>query len=327
MTDLDRRPGCPKRMVFGPCGGVRPSGDCEVAGVGPCSFLGQAAPEWPGRLPAGERPASPRVVIDLHVRPRDLQGLRSVARELRGACDGVLVGDHAGVRNDFPPSFVASVLLEEGVTPWVTLACRDRNRVALAAECAALATLGVAGVLCVTGDWQGAAGDLHEQRVYDLDALRLVGLARDHGLVAAVAAAPASPPAERRPARLASKVRAGAQVCFVNHAGGAGPVGRFIEQARLSGADVPYVPCVAAPPDARLRHRLGALPGVVVSPAAVEGSASADPVGAGTDEGRAMLAVPGVTGVNLSGVASERSEIDSARVMAAIGRRLLEVDR
>jgi methylenetetrahydrofolate reductase (NADPH) len=30
-------PGCPKRMQFGPCGGVRPDGRCEMDSA-PCVF-------------------------------------------------------------------------------------------------------------------------------------------------------------------------------------------------------------------------------------------------------------------------------------------------
>ncbi len=175
------RPGCPKRMVFGPCGGVRADGGCEVDGR-PCVFVATAAPAWSGppRRPASDRSglptggAAPWVVTDLHGRPRHRGSLRAVAARLRGTCDAVLVGDHGGRRNDFPPSFTAGVVMAEGLAPWVTLSCRDRNRVALAAECAALAEMGVAGVHCVTGDWQGSGGGVGEAKVFDLDALRLV---------------------------------------------------------------------------------------------------------------------------------------------------------
>ncbi|MDQ6784729.1 MAG: methylenetetrahydrofolate reductase C-terminal domain-containing protein [Actinomycetota bacterium] len=321
-----RHPACPKQMIFGPCGGVRPTGDCEVMEGQPCVFLDMPLTLWgdavgpepeggAAPLPLGQEPF---IITDLHVRPRHLDSLRDVARRLQGSCAAVLVGDHGGARNDFPPSLVAGALLEEGVTPWVTLSCRDRNRVALAAECAALAELGVAGVHCVTGDWQGVAGGMGETKVFDLDGLRLVDLARRHGLTVSVAAAPAAPPVDRRAARLAEKVKAGAQLCLVNHAGGPVPVGRFVAQARDLGATIPFVPCVPFLTDPASVRMLASLPGLVLDPASLEGGDMAVAV----LEAEAMLAIEGVIGVNLSGSASMASELDSAELMAELGRRI-----
>lgn len=328
------RPGCPKRMVFGPCGGVRADGGCEVDGI-PCVFVATATPAWsgptrrppsdPSGVPTGG--AAPWVVTDLHGRPRHLGSLRAVAARLRGSCDAVLVGDHGGRRNDFPPSFTAGVVMAEGLAPWVTLSCRDRNRVALAAECAALAEMGVAGVHCVTGDWQGSGGGVGETKVFDLDALRLVDLARDHGLVVSVAAAPAAPPTDRRAARLAEKVRAGAQACFVNHAGGPGPTGRFVASARQLGVEIPFLPCVPVVSDPASVRALASLPGLAIDPAVVtsvaaRGGERTAGIEAAEAEAALMLGIPGVVGVNLSGAASSVSELDSADMMADLGRRI-----
>ncbi|MDQ2724993.1 MAG: methylenetetrahydrofolate reductase [Actinomycetota bacterium] len=320
-------------MIFGPCGGVGANGDCEVVDGQPCVFLDQPLIRWPETTPApATAPAGvrlvegrPFVVTDLHVRPRHVESLRDVAQRLKGTCDVVLVGDHGGTRNDFSPAFTAAALLAQGIAPWVTLSCRDRNRVALAAECAALAEIGVAGVHCVTGDWQGVAGGHGEAKVFDLDALRLVDLARGHGLTVSVAAAPAAPPTHLRAARLAEKVKAGAQLCLVNHAGGPIPVARFVAQALELGADIPFVPCVPFLSDRAPVQILASLPGLVLDPAAVD-AASHDPRGArgGIDaalaEAAAMMAIDGVVGVNLSGAASSVSEADSAELMAELGR-------
>jgi hypothetical protein len=74
------------------------------------------------------------------------------------------------------------------VPAWIGLNCRDRNRVALEGELAALA--------------------------------------RAAGVPVSVAEAPAGPPRGRRPARLVEKVRAGADVAVVDHCGGAGRTAR-----------------------------------------------------------------------------------------------------
>jgi methylenetetrahydrofolate reductase (NADPH) len=267
------------------------------------------------------------VVTDLHVRPRDRTSLDQAAATLAGTCDAVLVGDHGGRRNDFPPSYMAARLVALGVRPWVTLSCRDRNRVALAAECAALADLGVAGVHCVTGDWEGLAGGVGESRVFDLDALRLVALAVEHGLPVSVAAAPASPPVDLRPRRLAEKAAAGATTCFVNHCGGPEAVARFVGQALDAGAGMAYLPCVPVVSDRRSRVALARLPGLVLDREVIDavernGSAPEAGIAAAAVEAARMMAIPGVVGVNLSGAASTRSEHDSAVMMADLGRRI-----
>ena len=50
---------CPKRMHYGPCGGVRDDGSCEMR-PHPCPFATlDAAPAWAGS-PAPLRPAPDR---------------------------------------------------------------------------------------------------------------------------------------------------------------------------------------------------------------------------------------------------------------------------
>jgi methylenetetrahydrofolate reductase (NADPH) len=318
-------------MVYGPCGGVRLGGGCEVDPALPCVFVDQPVVRWERPATAGGpfapvvATSSPIIVTDLHVRPRDRGVIREVVALLAGTCDAVLIGDHGGRRNDFPPSFAAEVVVSAGARPWVTLACRDRNRVALAAECAALADVGVVGVHCVTGDWQGLSGDIGERRVFDLDALRLTALAVEHGLAVSVAANPVSPPVGLRPARLAAKAAAGAGTCFINHCGGPAPVARFVAAARRAGADLAYIPCVPVVSDPASVASLARLPGLVLDTAVVEEVARAGwtteaGVAAAAAEAGRMLEIPGVVGVNLSGAASSRSEAASAMMMADVGR-------
>ncbi|WP_262320177.1 methylenetetrahydrofolate reductase [Acidiferrimicrobium sp. IK] len=269
--------------------------------------------------------ATPTVVTDLHVQPRSTGSLQAVTATLRGSCDAVLVGDHGGARNDFPPSHMALLLRDAGVGAWVTLSCRDRNRVALAAELAALADVGVVGVHCVTGDWQGLAGASGERKVFDLECLYLIDQARSAGLLVSVAGTPAAPPVELRPRRLAEKVAAGAQVCFVNHCGGPGPVRRYIEAAHEAGAAVPFIACVAVTGDRGSLTSLARLPGIVLDQAA-EREAQSDASGTvdvAVAAAARMLDVEGVAGVNLSGAASSASYGASAAIMAAVGARLL----
>ena len=68
-------------------------------------------------------------------------------------------------------------------------------------------------------------------------------------------------------------------------------------------------------------------PGLHLDDAVVERVLAApDPreagIAAAVDEARALLAVPGVVGVNLSGMGSGRGEDDGAQIKAAVAERL-----
>ena len=110
------------------------------------------------------------------------------------------------------------MIADAGAKPWVTLACRDRNRAVLETELAGLRHDGLATVLCVTGD--GRAYDVRPDitQVFDLDGTRLAALAATMGLPVAVAETPTAPPTDVcGPCRLVAKQRAGAQLAVLNH--------------------------------------------------------------------------------------------------------------
>jgi hypothetical protein len=79
------------------------------------------------------------------------------------------------------------------------LNCRDRNRVALEGELAALADAGAAAVHCVTGDHTAIGHRPDAAPVFDLDATRLAAAARAAGLLVSVAESPCARPAARPP--------------------------------------------------------------------------------------------------------------------------------
>src|SRR4051812_37459148 len=207
--------GCPKRMRHGPCGGVREDLACEMAAF-PCVFGGLAEPvAWTGP-PAPPAPGialltaareRPVVVADLTVTPFDPGSIAAVTAELADACDGVLVGEHQN-RPDFPPSLMTTLVRDAGAAPWITLTCRERNRIGLEQELAGLAVTGAAGVLCVTGDGRALNVLPDVTQVFDIDSTELAALAAAAGLAVAVAEAPDAPPRALRPPRLREKQRA-----------------------------------------------------------------------------------------------------------------------
>ncbi|KQU71074.1 methylenetetrahydrofolate reductase [Phycicoccus sp. Root101] len=332
-----RVPGCPKRMVYGPCGGVRVDGECEMI-PHPCVFDRLA--DLPDRLLGdGEALAvdrlmtpsarwqPPLVLTDLSVPPADAATLRSTARLLAPSCDAVLVGDHQD-RVDFPPSTLARLIADADAVPWVTLACRDRNRVSLEQELHALALDQLATVLCVTGD--GRAYDVRPEvsQAFDLDGTRLAALAARLGLSVAVVETPTARPVALRPRRLVHKQQVGqAGVGVLNHVPSAAMLVEFLDTARAAGLQIPVIASVVVFTDERSAKALAALPGLEIAPERLETVLTADdPVAAGiaaaVDEAVELLGLSGVAGVNLSGLASARGVQAAAEIQAEIGHRI-----
>jgi 5,10-methylenetetrahydrofolate reductase len=347
---------CPKRMAHGPCAGTGANGDCEVPGFGRCSYLdvpdhgwpypGTRLPLDPGRGPGAAGPshrtpaaasllatvaARPVVIADFVAPPVSADGTRACAAELAGVADAVLTGDHPGARVQFPPSYRARLLAAEGVTAWAGVNCRDRNRTALEGEVAACADAGVAGLHCVTGDHPASGGGSGAVPVFDLDSIGLVELARGTGALCSVAHAPAAPPVDKRLPRLLAKVRAGAEVVFVDHCGGAARLSAAVDAVRgagFRGLVFGCVPVVASPDAAAViasfaagRLPPGYLDAIMTAPDPAEAG-----IAAATRLARAFLGLPGVDGVNLSGGAGPGRELAATRAMAEVGRRLADGD-
>ena len=323
-------------MHYGPCGGVRDDLSCEL-GDRPCPFAVAPLPLWTGGEPAPAPPPRPDglldraatrpvVLTDLSVTPYAPASVRRVVGVLAASSDALLVGEHQSTP-DLPPTLFAAEVIAAGGRPWTTLTCRDRNRVVLEQEIMGLAAVGVEGVLCATGDVRAPGVRPDVTQVFDLDGTRLAALAAAAGLVAAVPEAPEAAPRELRPARVAAKQRAGARLCVLNHAGSPAAVARFVADARAAGATLPFVAGVAVYTDERSARVLQAFPGLHLDDAAVDAVLAApDPTAAGiaaaVDEARALLAIPGVVGVNLSGLASGRGEVAGAEVKAAIAEEI-----
>ncbi len=339
---------CPKHMEYGPCGGVEFDGTCEVADFR-CVFLETPTVRWHGvasdDAPGASDPvppppvsagatamrelmaARPIVVADFPARALDAESIAQCCGILAGSVDAVLAGDAGAARVQFPPAYRASLIQAAGLAAWTGFNCRDRNRVAMEGELAALAHVGVAGVHCVTGDHTRTGQRPDATPVFDLDSTEAASLARANGHLVSVAEAPAAPPVERRPHRLLEKMHAGAEVCFVNHAGGVAPVAEFIARAQDLGAGLAYIPCVPVVVDRESAGLLRTFTTLVLPPGYLDRILdAADPfeegIAAAIELGREFLAIEGVRGLNLSGGAGPGREPWFAEALARIGRGL-----
>ncbi|ALJ22181.1 methylenetetrahydrofolate reductase C-terminal domain-containing protein [Microbacterium sp. No. 7] len=330
---------CPKHMEYGPCGGVGFDGSCEVDAALPCAFAASAPREWRGGEASAARESAGAVamrallatravvVADFPARALDARSIAECAEALRGSVDAVLAGDHGSARVQFSPTYRAHLIAREGIAPMIGLNCRDRNRVALEGELAGLADVGVAAVHCITGDHTQTGSRPDAQPVFDLDSTELAALARATGHLVTVAEAPTTPPVAHRPARLVQKERAGAELCFVNHCGGAEPVRRFIAAARALGSRAGFVPCLPIVLDEGSAALLRSFTTLALPPGYVDGILSQRDVrsagiAAAVALGRELLAVDGVVGVDLSGGAAPGEECAYAGAVAEIGREL-----
>lgn len=310
-------------MVYGPCGGVRDGGGCEMQAMS-CVFPQPVVP--PGQTKSRALRSVPMVLSDFSTPPFDRAAVARTSAILAQSCDAVLVGEHQN-RPDYPPTLFAEMLLESGVRPWVTLACRDRNRVVLEQELRGLQHVGVDAVLCVTGDGRAHGVRPEITQVFDLDGPRLAMLAAQIGISAAVAETPVAEPRALRPHRLVAKQRCGAAVAVLNHVARPGDVAAFMSVAQAAGLSIPVIAAVAIYTDEQSATVLAGLPGLELDADTVRDVLGApDPHAAGIDaavaQAQALLAIDGVLGVNLSGLGSAHGWEHGAQLKAEVGARI-----
>ena len=182
----------------------------------------------------------------------DADDLLKKALPLRGLADAVNVTDGAGARAHMAPTAAAAILMQNGVEPILQLACRDRNRIALAGELIGAGALGIRNLLLLTGDDPTQVLTKKDAKpVFDLDSRRLTEMARvlrdtgalPHGQKVAHAPrfflggadAPVDPKPEWQPMALAAKIAAGAQFVQTQFCMDIGVVRRYVARLREAG--------------------------------------------------------------------------------------------
>jgi methylenetetrahydrofolate reductase (NADPH) len=119
-----------------------------------------------------------------------------------------------------------TILKQQGVEPVMQMVCRDRNRIAIQSDVLGAVALGIGNILCLSGDHQRFGNHPTAKHVFDIDSIQLIqtlkGMRDDHKFLSGeeisgdvplfigAAANPFADPFEFRVARLAKKVKAGA---------------------------------------------------------------------------------------------------------------------
>jgi 5,10-methylenetetrahydrofolate reductase len=144
-----------------------------------------------------------------------------------GWVDAINAVDASGANCHMSSVGICALLTRMGYAPVLQVACRDRNRIAIQGDLLGAAAMGVANILCLTGDGVQAGDQPGALPVFDLDSISLLETARSmrdearflsgrkitsppHIFLGA-AANPFAPPYPFRALRLAKKVHAGAQ--------------------------------------------------------------------------------------------------------------------
>ena len=165
----------------------------------------------------------------------DPQEVYDAAVVLSSVCDAINATDASGANCHMSSVAICALLTRAGYEPVYQVSCRDRNRIAIQGDLLGAAAMGVRNVLCLTGDDVTAGDQPQAKRVFDLDSMQLLHMARimrDNGvflsgrkltvpppLFLGAADNPFVPPFDWRPQRLAKKIAAGAefiqtQYCF-----------------------------------------------------------------------------------------------------------------
>ena len=154
---------------------------------------------------------------------------------LSEVCDGINATDGSGANCHMSSMGCCALLTRAGYEPVLQVGCRDRNRIAIQGDLLGAAAMGVRNVLCITGDDVSNGDQPEAKRVFDLDSIMLLNIARtmcDNGVFLSgrkittppqfflgAVENPFAPPFDWRPMRLLKKAQAGAafiqtQYCF-----------------------------------------------------------------------------------------------------------------
>ncbi|HVW56657.1 MAG TPA: methylenetetrahydrofolate reductase [Rhizobiaceae bacterium] len=149
------------------------------------------------------------------------------ARIFDGWVDGINAVDASGANCHMSSVGICALLTRMGYAPIMQISCRDKNRIAIQGDVLGAAAMGVANILCLTGDGVQAGDQPGAKPVFDLDCMSLletVRVMRDNGkflsgrklttppeVFLGAAINPFAPPFDFRPHRLAKKIMAGAQ--------------------------------------------------------------------------------------------------------------------
>ncbi len=208
----------------------------------------------------------------------NLDALFGQAEALRNLVDAFNITDSAGANMTMAPIAAAHLMLDLGMQPILQVTGRDRNRIALEGEILAASALGIANILCMSGDPPGRGDHPDAVGVFDLkaetllEAVKAMNAGADMygnelmgapSLFAGAVVNPGADDMDKELARMEDKVRMGAAFFQTQAVYDAAGFERFMRSARRFG--VPVLAGMIVLKSARMARFLNdKLPGVSV---------------------------------------------------------------
>ena len=93
---------------------------------------------------------------------------------LAEVCDAINAVDASGANTHMSSVGICSLLTRAGYAVVMQIACRDRNRIAIQGDVLGAAAMGVANILCLTGDGVQCGDQAGAKPVFDLDSTTLL---------------------------------------------------------------------------------------------------------------------------------------------------------
>ena len=276
----------------------------------------------------------------------DPEEVYSRARVFEGYVDAINATDGSGANCHMSSVGVCSLLTRLGYSMVMQISCRDRNRIAIQGELLGGAAMGVANILCLTGDGVQAGDHPAAKPVFDLDAVSLISLVRtmrdesrfESGraisspprVLVGGAANPFMPPFDFRVDRLEKKIEAGMQFTQTQYCFDVPRLRRFMARVRDRGLHVRCFILVGVGPLASARAArwiLAHVPGVHIPESTIERLSRAR---SPRMEGRRLCVetiqeireIEGVAGVHVMAYRQEEAIAEIIDASAVLGERL-----
>ncbi len=170
-----------------------------------------------------------------------------------GYVDAINATDGSGAHCHMGSLSVCALLTRLGYALIQQISCRDKNRIAIQGDILGGAAMGVANMLCLSGDGVQTGDHPQAKPVFDLDCMSLLEIARTmrdqstfqsgrkldsppHVFLGA-AANPFAEPYDWRPLRLAKKIAAGAQFVQTQYCYDVDRLKQYMQTVRDNGLD------------------------------------------------------------------------------------------